>query len=330
MASSIINSDDGVVSGTSGLKTTGGDDGVLNIQNNGTTAVTVNASGNVGIGTTTPATKLNVYDASSAIIDVSGDSASVLRASRYSTDASPPQIVSRKARGTLASPSAVTNSDLAGGLFFQAYGGTNFRTVGRIDGVVNTFTSNDNISGGLVFYSNAGSTDVSPVMRLTSDKYLRFDSGTGGIQFNGDTAAANALDDYEEGTWTATFFDAASGGNQSSTTSTGSYTKIGDMVFFSFALEDVSTAGMTGANRAFFTLPFSTSATLAKNNCALAHVLYQGLNWSTGTQLSSYIAQNFNRMSFFTAGDNVGYAELLVSAIGSGSGRFYVSGQFRV
>jgi hypothetical protein len=26
-------------------------------------------------------------------------------------------------------------------------------------------------------------------------------SGTGGIQFNGDTAAANALDDYEEGTW---------------------------------------------------------------------------------------------------------------------------------
>jgi hypothetical protein len=41
---SIINSDDGVVSGTSGLKTTGGNDGLLNIQTNGSTAMSVNAS----------------------------------------------------------------------------------------------------------------------------------------------------------------------------------------------------------------------------------------------------------------------------------------------
>lgn len=34
--------------------------------------------------------------------------------------------------------------------------------------------------------------------------YMRLASGTGGIQFNGDTAAANALDDYEEGTWALT------------------------------------------------------------------------------------------------------------------------------
>ena len=46
---------------------------------------------------------------------------------------------------------------------------------------------------------------------------------SGGITFNGDTAAANALDDYEEGTWTAGF-------TGSSGTSTGYYTKIGNMV----------------------------------------------------------------------------------------------------
>ena len=44
MPSSIINSDDGVISGTSGLKTTGGDDGVLKLQTKGTDAVTVNAT----------------------------------------------------------------------------------------------------------------------------------------------------------------------------------------------------------------------------------------------------------------------------------------------
>jgi len=44
MASSILNSDDGVVSGTSGLKTSGGDDGILKIQTNGTDAVSVTGS----------------------------------------------------------------------------------------------------------------------------------------------------------------------------------------------------------------------------------------------------------------------------------------------
>jgi hypothetical protein len=44
MASSILNSDDGVVSGTSGLKTSGGDTGELKIQTNGTDAVSVTGS----------------------------------------------------------------------------------------------------------------------------------------------------------------------------------------------------------------------------------------------------------------------------------------------
>jgi hypothetical protein len=47
MPSSILNSDDGVISGTSGIKTTGGDDGVLKIQNNGVDAVTVASDGDV-------------------------------------------------------------------------------------------------------------------------------------------------------------------------------------------------------------------------------------------------------------------------------------------
>jgi hypothetical protein len=47
MPSSVINSDDGVISGTSGIKTTGGDDGSLKIQNNGVDAVTVASDGDV-------------------------------------------------------------------------------------------------------------------------------------------------------------------------------------------------------------------------------------------------------------------------------------------
>jgi len=55
---------------------------------------------------------------------------------------------------------------------------------------------------------------------------------TGGITFNGDTATANALDDYEEGDWTPTF----SNGSGSITVNAysiqyGKYVKIGKMVY---------------------------------------------------------------------------------------------------
>jgi hypothetical protein len=42
MASSILNSDDGVISGTSGLKSSGGDDGVLVFQSKGTETARIN------------------------------------------------------------------------------------------------------------------------------------------------------------------------------------------------------------------------------------------------------------------------------------------------
>ena len=44
----IINSDNGVSSGSAGLKTTGGNDGILNIQTNGVNAVTVTSGQQVG------------------------------------------------------------------------------------------------------------------------------------------------------------------------------------------------------------------------------------------------------------------------------------------
>tara|TARA_E500000318_G_scaffold102143_1_gene106239 strand:- start:17 stop:769 length:753 start_codon:yes stop_codon:yes gene_type:complete len=54
----------------------------------------------------------------------------------------------------------------------------------------------------------------------------------GGITFNGDTATANALDDYEEGTWTPSVNAGAISGT--SISYSGTYTKIGRLVFISF------------------------------------------------------------------------------------------------
>ena len=60
--------------------------------------------------------------------------------------------------------------------------------------------------------------------RTNGSERLRIQSG-GGISFNGDAAAANALDDYEEGTWTPT---TPIGAMQ--TVHGAHYTKIGRMV----------------------------------------------------------------------------------------------------
>jgi len=70
----------------------------------------------------------------------------------------------------------------------------------------------------------------------------RFRMTANGLCFNGDTAAANALDDYEEGTFTPTF-----GG----TTRTGGslsarYTKIGRLVSFEIFLYEATFSGSSG------------------------------------------------------------------------------------
>ena len=62
---------------------------------------------------------------------------------------------------------------------------------------------------------------------------------SGGITFNGDTAAANALDDYEEGTWTPTNLG-SSGFSTAPSSFSGRYTKIGRQVIVSFALAGYS------------------------------------------------------------------------------------------
>ena len=76
-----------------------------------------------------------------------------------------------------------------------------------------------------------------------------------GMHFGG-TAAANTLDDYEEGTWTPSI-----GGNATyGTVNHGRYTKIGNIVSLNFTLQ-VNVKG-TGSNATLSGLPF-TSADIA-------------------------------------------------------------------
>ena len=83
----------------------------------------------------------------------------------------------------------------------------------------------------LAFYTNPGSdvTATAPVERV---RIL----ASGGITFNGDTAAANALDDYEEGTWTPSFYFDFAPPSISYVNQEGYYQKIGNTVTVWFDL----------------------------------------------------------------------------------------------
>jgi hypothetical protein len=88
-------------------------------------------------------------------------------------------------------------------------------------------------------------------VQVTASRYLRMAASTGGIQFNGDTAAANALDDYEEGTFTPT----ASSGITINTINNATYTKIGNTVTFQIWIKvDIGSADFVIAG-----LPFTGS-----------------------------------------------------------------------
>jgi len=91
---------------------------------------------------------------------------------------------------------------------------------------------------------------------------LAFPSGKG-IDFSATsdgsgTTTSELFDDYEEGTWTPVFADAASGGNTSASVFSGDYTKVGNLVFVNCSLVDIDTTGLTSGNDLYIQgLPFT-------------------------------------------------------------------------
>jgi len=81
----------------------------------------------------------------------------------------------------------------------------------------------------------------------------------GGLTFNGDTAAANALDDYEEGTFTPTYTAASSNPTVGYSNQIGRYVKIGQLVHCSIR---ITTSSVSGGSGALFIsgLPFVTES----------------------------------------------------------------------
>ena len=127
----------------------------------------------------------------------------------------------------------------------------------EIDSSGNLWVGTATTAGDIIFESGHSTTGLPS----TGGERARILS-SGGITFNGDTAAANALDDYEEGTFNCTI-----GYNESITSATSAnatitvtarYIKIGRMVQVNFPyIERATTFGGTSVVVFYMTVPFT-------------------------------------------------------------------------
>jgi hypothetical protein len=278
-------------SASSGLVSTADTSTILALQTNGTTAVTIDASQNVGIGTSSPASKLDVVGSASFSGNLGvGDFAAATSVGlnvRFignltSTDIvgisnsiSAPASASNSTIGVYSSLRATAASGSRG--FLSAFyaeapsmGATSTASTMRGLYVNNQGNAAINNAYGVYIEAQSGSPTTNQGLRNLGTSRLDGNvglnttpttSGTG-ITFPATQSAssdANTLDDYEEGTWTATWTSATP--PTTPPTATGTYTKIGRVVTVSVFFENGNTTG--GSGLMFITgLPFPVGGTL--------------------------------------------------------------------
>jgi hypothetical protein len=209
---------------TTGLVSSADNSGSLQLAtNNGTTAVTIDTSQNVGIGTSSPAAKLQAVGTDGT----AGGTNTLLR---------------------LLGNIGGTNK--SGGLFFRTLNST---TVGTERIALIQSTDVDNNNRVLALNSAGGNVLIGTTTDNASGGVLQVSNGITFPATQSASSDANTLDDYEEGTWTPNVRNA--GQTSTFTVIIGRYVKIGRQVTCWCSVDGGVTGAATG-NLTISGLPF--------------------------------------------------------------------------
>jgi hypothetical protein len=227
---------------------------------NATERMRVTSAGNVGIGTTAPAVSLQIGQDSAGNL-LTGKS--IIYGAAQDGSGTPVEIL------TLARP-------------FQA--AVSF--LGAASLCVAKDTANANSRAAKLSIKLSDNADETDFVAASFTK--------NGLCFNSDTAAANALDDYEEGTFTPT----ATSNIAINQVVNATYTKIGNLVSFQIWIK----VDITGADWVIDGLPISPSGrtTNAISNINQKETL---ANQTVGTNIYAYASSVANGVDLFIGGN---------------------------
>ena len=277
----------------------------MSLQTANTEAIYISSSQQVGFGTSSPSTD----------VDIRGPAADF---------------------GTLTLSTAETtivNTDPLGRLDFRAplegSGSNAVLPTARLEArATETFDATHNQTDLLFLLANDGG--VTEKMRMLS---------SGGLTFNGDTASANAIDDYEEGTFTPVCKYGSSGSYTAYTnasSSYGTYVKVGQMVFFNIQsqIDNPSASNASDVGVIFTGLPYTSHAGNSGANQYEYNTPSMRIgHWSEGNAYPSpYINPNDTIVVGFKSYNNgTGWTDIKSDEIyrSSGSNYFVISGSYR-
>ena len=136
------------------------------------------------------------------------------------------------------------------------------------------FLQSSSTEGNITFSTNGdiGTTAVTERMRVLSG---------GGLTFNGDTATTNALDDYEEGSWTPGI------DGMTFTATDGVYTKIGKRVQCSGIISSCTSGTASAVGAKLTGLPYTVSDNLSGTSLEDGGALHYWINLGTTTSFIS-------------------------------------------
>ena len=226
----------------------------------------IDPSGNVGIGTTSPQRILHVSNSGT-------ENDCEIRIEN--TDGEARQL---SFLGAGSATRAIRHTGASGGNAMAFTSGTDTHMTIDSNGNVGIGTdspgSNLHISSDNSFTSlRLSHTDVTSFNALgrDTDGNLRINDSTngellrilnaGGISFEGNNAQENALDDYEEGTWTPTYIGTTTNPTVTYNIQDGRYTKIGNVVTVHGRIRTSAVTAVGGGNLRIRGLPFTSRNT---------------------------------------------------------------------
>jgi len=299
----------------------------LQLGTNDITALTIDTSQRVGVGTTTPATKLDIYGSSTADLYVHSSDTTAVYISASNTGAGGYALwVTADGTGAkIRTDSSARDLQL----------GTNFITALTVDTSQRVGIGKTNPSSKLDVNGNASITGTLGV----TGNIIVGTAGSGisfGVTANSvsGTMSSELLDDYEEGTWTPRLIGDTTTGSYTATSPVGRYTKIGNAVYITGRV-GITTVSVSGTGTPCVgDLPFAVSDNSFSNgrDGAVFFSIFAGVGTNI-ISLSAYTdnggTKRPNRMvirkttAAGTANSDAAAADIFVGGINTSFSGFY-------